>query len=300
MEFTDDIEWLIGPPVEVTEEVLEACKANEQFGALVYELYKETAGLVSASSGTYLGIDGVEIKLDRNQAICAGLLVRISKYMSSVVKLSANMEHGEAVQALNRCIIESAVNLRFLLFVDDDAVYDRFVRTSLCAERRLYDTIVSNIENRGGERFVIEDIMLQSIAEVCKQSGIGIEEVDPQNRSWGSNFYEKLKDLGIEDGYVGMYMIPSHAVHGTWVDLILNHLNSKEEGFEPNWGHLQTDGELLGPLAIFVIEAVRQYLRTFFDLSEANPLHERLDSVEERLKMVESSRQDWQVTDQGC
>ena len=86
MDLIDNID-LAGPSVEVTEDVLEACRASNQFGALAYELYKETARLVCVSSGAYFGHGGIEMKLDRNQAICAGLLVRISKYMLSVIKL---------------------------------------------------------------------------------------------------------------------------------------------------------------------------------------------------------------------
>ena len=83
--------------------------------------------MVCVSNGACFGHDSIEMKLDRNQAICAGLLVRISKYMLSVVKLSSDIEHGETVQALNRCIIESIVNVRYLLVKDSEAVYDRFV-----------------------------------------------------------------------------------------------------------------------------------------------------------------------------
>ena len=87
MEYIDEIEKFAGSPVEVTEEALETCRANDQFGALVFELYKECGRLVCASGGAYFGHEGDSIKFDRNQAICAGLLVRIFKYMLSVVKI---------------------------------------------------------------------------------------------------------------------------------------------------------------------------------------------------------------------
>ena len=37
----DNIEELAGPPVEVTQELLEECRQKGQFGALVFDLYKE-------------------------------------------------------------------------------------------------------------------------------------------------------------------------------------------------------------------------------------------------------------------
>ena len=92
-------------------------------------------------------------------------------------------------------------------------------------------------------------------------------------------------------------MIPSHAVHGTWVDLVKNHLLPEGDGFEPNYDRLNTDGELLSPVGIFVVEAARNYLDKHFDLHDAEPLHQRLDSVQERLMRVESARHDWQTVD---
>ena len=298
MELYDEVGTLAGPPVEVTEEMLEACRANDQFGALVYELYKEAGSLVCVSSAIHFGDTADAIELNRNQAICAGLLVRVAKYMVSVVKLSADIEHGETVQALNRCIIESAVNLRYLLLKDDDEVYDRFVKNGLVAERELYDMIQGNITARGGEQLAIEQGMLNSINYTCEQSGLTVKEINPKPGSWGGSFRDKLTALGYDwPAYTVLERIPSHAIHGDWVDLIKNHLLPKGDGFEPNYDRLRTDGELLSPIGIFVVEAARAYLGKYFDLPDVEPLHQRLDSVQERLKMVESARQDWQTVD---
>ena len=291
-----NIENLVGPPIEVTDTLLERCREKGQFGPLTFELYKETAGLVCVSSGAYFAPAELEMKLGRNQAICAGLLVRISKYMLSVIKLSADIEHGETVESLNRCIIESTVNLQYLLLKDEGAIYDRFVKKSLVAERELYDMIQENVQSRGGDQFAIEQSMLKSIANTCQQSGIDVEDIDPKPGSWGGSFRDKLTALGFDwTGYTALERIPSHAVHGDWVDLVLNHLFWKEDGFELNFDHLTTDGELLTPVGLFAIEAARQYLDKYFARDIAYPLHDRLGSVQARLMKVETSRADWRT-----
>lgn len=296
MEFHDEVGGLVGPPVEVTEEMLEACRTDDQFGSLVYELYKEAGGLVCISSAVHFGDTADAIKLNRNQAICAGLLVRITKYMVSAVKLSADTEHGETVQALNRCIIESAVNLRYLLLKDDDEVYDKFVKNGLVAERELYDTIQENVTARGGEQLTIEQGMLNSIKDTCDQSGLTVGEINSKAGRWGGSFRDKPTALGYDwPAYTVLERIPSHAIHGDWVDLVKNHLLPKGDGFEPNYDRLTTDGELLSPVGIFVVEAARAYLDKYFDLPDAETLHKRLESVQERLLRVESARQDWQM-----
>ena len=282
----------------MTEEVIDACRTNERFGALVYELYKEAGGLVCATSAAFSGDKGDAVRFDRNQAICAGLLVRISKLMVSVVKLSADTEHGETVMALNRCIIESTVNLRYLLLKDEDEVYDRFVTSSLFAERELYDMIQGNIEAKDGEKLVVERGMLESIEDTCEQSGVVIEEINPRAGRWGGSFRDKLTALGEDSlAYTVLQQITSHAIHGDWVDLVKNHLMPKDSGFEPNYDHLSTDGELLGPIGIFVVEAAQDYLGKYFDRLDAEPLLQRLNSVQERLIEVKASRQDWQTVD---
>ena len=296
MELCDGARSLVEPPVEITEEMLEACRAKDQFGALVYELYKETGSLVCVSSAAFVGDKGDTIKFDRNQAICAGLLIRVSKLMTSVVKLSADIEHGETVQALNRCIIESAVNLRYLLLKDNDEIYDKFVKNALVAERELYDMIQGNIKARNGALLAIEHSMLESINDTCEQSGLAVDEINPRAGRWGGSIRDKLTALGYDwSAYTVFERIPSHAVHGDWVDIVKNHVLPKGDGFEPNYDHLNTDGELLGPIGIFVVEATRDYLRKYFDLPDAEPLHQMLGSVQERLMRVESARQDWQT-----
>jgi hypothetical protein len=87
----------------------------------------------------------------RNQAICAGLLVRIAKFMLVVVQLGAKGDRAEVVAALKRSILESAINLEFLARSNDDKFFDQFVKLSLGPERELYDLIQSNIAARSGE-----------------------------------------------------------------------------------------------------------------------------------------------------
>ena len=298
MEVQADIEGHIGSPVEVTDEVLQECREKGQFGFLLFDLYKETGGLITVTSAASVRYPGDAVKLERNQAICAGLLVRVSKLMTSVVKLSSGIEHGETVQVLNRCIIESVVNARYLMLKDSDTIYGKFVKNGLRPERELYDFIQENIGLRGGERLVIEESMLKSILNKCESSGVTTDEINPKAGSWGGSFQDRVEALGFgERAYAVLQGISSHAIHGTWMDLLNNHLLRREDGFEPNFDHLQTDGELLMPVAFLAAEAAKEYLDSYFGRSLAEPLYERLDNLQARLVKVETSRQDWEIVD---
>ena len=295
MEFHADIEHHIGPLIEVTDETIRTCQENGQFGSLLFDLYKEAGRLLTVTSTAYVGYPEDTLKLPRNQAICAGLLVRISKLMTSVVKLSSGIEHGETVQALNRCIIDSMISVRYLMLKDSDALYDKFVKNGLRPERELYDLIHENITNRGGERLVIEESMLQSILDKCESSGLTIDEINVKAGSWGGSLQDRVNALGFDEkAYAILQGIPSHAIHGTWMDLLNNHLLRVEGGFEPNLDHTQTDGELLMPVAFLVAEAAREYLDKYFGRQIAESLYERLDSVQTRLMKVATATEDWQ------
>jgi len=58
-------------------------------------------------------------------------------------------------------------------------------------------------------------------------------DVSPKRQEWGGSLRDRLKALDLEDLYVSLQRIPSHAVHGTWVDLALHHLEEKVGGFTP-------------------------------------------------------------------
>ena len=77
------------------------------------------------------------------------------------------------------------------------------------------------------------------------------------------------------------------------MDLLNNHLLRNKDGFEPNFDHLQTDGELLMPVSFFAMDAARDYLDKYFGRRIAGPLYERLESVQAWLMKVEASREDW-------
>ena len=261
----------------------------------MFLLYREAGHLVTALCSAYYEKGANRIALPRNQAICTGLLVRISKLMVSVVKLSSEIEHGETVQILNRCLIESSINLQFLVQKNDEGIYDKFVRSGLSNERELFDLIQSNIKDRDGEERVIEQDMLQSIQNTCQNSGVSIEEINPRAGSWGGTFKDKLTALGMKDAYPILQGTTSQSVHGSWSDLITNHLKVNEFGYEPDFNHRNTDGELLHSGAIMALQAARAYLNGFFDSRDAQVLEGRIDSLQDRIMQTELSRGEWEA-----
>jgi hypothetical protein len=209
--------------------------------------------------------------------------------MVVVTQLSAGGNRAEVVSALNRSILETAVNLEFLVTTEDDAYFDRFVTHGLGPERELYDTIQANIVERRGEIKPIENRMLASIHDVCRMSGVKIEDIDRKAGDWAGGVRARLKAIGREELYAAMIRIPSHAVHGNWVDLYKNHLNVDEKSglFSPKSEFSFVDERQLGPVALLVLSATVPYLSRYFsEIPETSLLMVRIDDLWNRLQTV--------------
>lgn len=282
------VEELMGPPVDIS--ILQRTPSRSDVERAAFDLYKEAATVITVIAHLYEGFDEAQIGLQRNQAICVGLLIRVAKLMLVITQLSAKDDRREVVMALNRCIAESCVNLEFLVSKNEDRFYTQYVEFSLGPERELYDRIQTNIQSRGGEIWPIEQRMLNSIDRTCKASHVKIEDVKIKYPDWGNNLRDRLKAINKEDQYLGIQRIGSHAIHGTWVDLFLHHLEWDEttDSFrpEPNWSRMDARGLL--PTAVFVLTAVIPYVGHYFQKhTEIKLILKRIDDLIDRVRAVD-------------
>lgn len=198
------------------------------------------------------------------------------------------------ILALLRCIGESAINVRYLILKNDDSIIDQYVKVSLGPEGELYDLIKGDIDQREGETLPVETRMLASIERLCKISGIKIEEVNRKHIEWGGSMRSRLKALEIERAYASVQRIPSHAIHGTWVDLALHHLEAKPGGFAPKFEESSVDTRLLAPICWFVLAAVKDYYGRYLATSpQTRSLDTRIDDLSDRLQKVHSAHEEW-------
>lgn len=291
-EFAKLIKEFLGEPV-----VVDAVSLNEAeetgFEIVSFDLYKETAALVLIAANTYTSESDRPV-LPRNQAVCCGLLIRIAKFMTAIIQMSATADRREVVMALNRCILESIINLKYVTLNNDDATIREFVSASLGTERELYDVIQRNIKERGGEVLPIEKRMLASVERVFRLSGLEVDVMDPRPREWGGGLKNRLRKLGEEDRYVFFQRIPSHAIHGTWVDLVLHHLDEADGGFAPVPEPHSADARLLLPMARVILEGLDTYWSKFYQTIDAeSALPNYIGDLIHRMAMVDSAHEEW-------
>ncbi|PYP84632.1 MAG: hypothetical protein DMG65_22120 [Candidatus Angelobacter sp. Gp1-AA117] len=288
---SEQLEELVGKPVDISG--LDNLKRSGDIDALVFELYKEAAAVLAAIAHLYESKDGTG-GFKRNQAICAALLIRIAKFMTAVMQLSAKDKRREVVFVLNRCILESAATLEFLTRKNEDRQYDQFIEESLGAERELHDEIQANIKARGGEIWPIEERMLKSIDRVCRASGFKITDVSLKAKGWGVSLRERLKAIGKEELYLTIQRLPSHAVHGSWVDLLQNNLEWDEKGgfFKPEFEWSSVDARGLGPIALLALDSVEPYISLYFGShSLSTVILSRIEDLMDRIKKVDAAHE---------
>ena len=293
---TSPVHQLLGEPVAVNDEVLQECIAKNLFLPLAFKLYEEAMKVLTVCACTYSSSSSEECALPRNQAICAGLLVRIVKLMKSVATLVLQTpDCADVVFALNRFITESSTNLRFLIAKNEKRFFNQFVTFSLSPERELYDVIQKNVAERGGEPSPIEQRMLRSIDRLCRLSGVDISDVEPKKGNWGGSLRNRLIALGEGEFYAMQQSIPSHAVHGTWVDLIHHHLTEVDKkGFQPNPNQRRVDNRLMLPVCALALKAAHTYVEAFIPpLPERDALLERTTDLIQRIIALEEAHEGW-------
>jgi Family of unknown function (DUF5677) len=227
---------------------------------LLFEWYKWT-GLVAnrvasldPASPAYRTLPAVEV------AVLRGLLNRCSRLMVAVLHLASRQKHAEAVRLLSRGISESTVLIQWLCRSGSGGPFRQYLAKGLDAELRLKSQIEENIRRRGGAVQVVEKRMLAAIAEMCSLAGLTEDEVRQTKRL--PDLASMLRALDHEElSYIVMQRQGSHAVHGTWPDLLFHYLEVDDGKFELTDNTVEPEnGDFLGA-PILVLEAVDAFTR---------------------------------------
>lgn len=196
------------------------------------ELLKQTIELIFlVVQDLYYENEQNPAKLNRDDAVIAGNLVRVTKLSTSF--LQNICEHKlEICYILNRCIAETYINLRYLLDKDEPQVRKNFIKKSLLQEKELWESIIENIENRNGDKLPIEERMQNSIKSSFEDSDFDLEDVK-RSHNWKS-VKNRAAIVGNDKFYSIYYGMSSHSIHGNWQDILMNNLERFEDGFKVN------------------------------------------------------------------
>lgn len=209
-------------------------ESEDDFMDLSIELLKEAGQLTAILSCIYpIGDDNRPRKWNRDEAVLGGLMVRLTKmqrgFLDAVCQNRLEMAH-----IIFRCLVETVINLKYLIQEDSDDLFDKYVEYSLREEKRLLNRLNEEVARRGYE-LPIESRMQSSIMSAFDKSGLTPADVDETSRrSWGYSIYNRARAVGMAQAYIAIYGLPNHVIHGNWQDLLQYHVEYDDDGFSPS------------------------------------------------------------------
>ncbi len=264
--------------VEVAPERVRGFDDEQAFTGLAVDLLVEAGSYVCIAASI---LPPPPHRWNRHEAVVVGHLARLYKLISAM--LDQTCQHRrETTFIFARLAFECIVNTIFLIKNDRPEVTTSYIEYSMRHEKRLRDRIRTNIAARGGDAWHIEERMLRSIESAARQSGVDLDSINPPTNWGGKNLFEKARDVGLEDAYLGAFAGPSHAVHGNWQDLLEYHLDSDDEGYIADLDWHRPRPQLLTTLAHLTVETLIVFFKDALGQA-GSQLSDKMPDLRERL-----------------
>lgn len=263
---------------EIDPAVVRAFKDENEYIKLSVDLLIE-AGSYVCIAGNILPPEGKA--WNRHEAVLVGHLVRLYKLISAL--LDQTCQHRRETSFIfARLAFECIVNMMFLIKNDRPEIVQSYVEHSMRHEKRLRERIVSNIAARGGEERPIEKRMLASIERSAQKSRVDLDRIDPPKNWGGKNLFEKAREVGLDDAYLGAFAGPSHSVHGNWQDLLEYHLSAEDDGFLPEFRWHPPKAQLLTTIAYLSLVTLEDFFSHIIGPAGSS-IAEKVPELQERI-----------------
>jgi hypothetical protein len=193
-------------------------------------------------------------------SILVGLLNRCARLMLSNTRLSCTGRYGETTRLIDRCIVESAVKAMWLAQGLEPDRFTRFLADSTRSDLALEREIESRIQARKGAVWPIESRMLGSIARTLDLTGLDRDTLSQAKRM--PDMRSVMLEVGLDErAYIGMQRMGSHAVHGTWSDLVHCYLEPDPSGrLLPRDHNVATHHTQFVMVLLMVLSANREFV----------------------------------------
>lgn len=280
----NDAENFLPDPPVFADELVEQCRRDRDFRPMLFEWYKHIgvlcnrAACLAPDSPAFREIPAV------HYAVLIGLLNRCSRLMLANIRLSCTGRYGETTRLLDRSIAETAIKVQWLCHKGNPDSFLRYLADGLKKDLKLRRHIEENVRERGGDTLVIETRMLRSINECISLSGLSEQEVNDAKKL--PDFAAMFRDLDFEDlFYTAIQRMGSHAVHGTWSDLVFNYLRHEDgQDFYPRDHEIDTQDVQFIVVAWLVLAAISSFLDyVAADPSEVKDFISVLEDIKEKL-----------------
>jgi hypothetical protein len=220
--------------------------------------------------------DGGRNGLDLDQAVVGGLLVRTAKLTRSIFD-STQAEDSEAHSPLSRCLGETAITLRWLVWKSDAQSYHRFRAASFARWRGWLAHAEASAEDEDEESRAVRVAIERQIAAELDAAGVTWDDVPHRPNEWGPNIRQRFEALDQRWVYDTLFVSHSSYVHPSWHEIRAFHLSTDENGL-----HLDYSYAGMAPIAAFVlarlvVEACRDAAAVLPHVLDADALEDVVD-----------------------
>lgn len=277
-------EYIFQNPPNITDEMLSSCRKTKNYKIIAFEWLKYIGIICIKLANIDRNSPGVISRDEINYIILQGLLNRSARLTYSIVHLGSQNKFEETIRIIARCIVETLFTIKWLIKYSEDNSFKRYLRSSLDGDKEFWDIIETNIQDRSGEKLIIEERMLKSIKRSFSTAGMTKDSINQYRKM--PQFRQICTQIGYGDlAYVTMMRMGSHAVHGTWSDLLANYLEDE------NGNLVLRDNDRTSPSenyytssSLFTIEALKDYIIYILEPHDSttkiiNELNSILDSV---------------------
>lgn len=277
---------------ELNQDEILKFTSEDQFISFVFGLLKEAASITSVlSNAQNMDENGTPLKWSRNEAIIGGLLVRIVKLQKGILEQTMNNQR-EFASIFIRCLAETVINFKYLLHNFRDTDFDSYIEYSLRTEKRLLIEVEARLEVDEKESALkagLNQRMKSSILQAFEKSGMTPEQVNERLYTpWaGKNLRDKAKEISYENGYLALFSLPSHTVHGNWQDLLEFHLTAVETGFEPRSDWAKPRPQYLSIASKMSVDACESFLDRLPKTPLTEAMEEMLSDLQGRLGQLD-------------
>lgn len=241
---------------------IEDCRNHEDFRPIFFEIYKHIAIVCSLISCIDRDSPGIKKLSKAKHGVLVGLLNRCSRLILANVVLSSEQKLGETTTIIDRCIQESAINVRWICKYENDNSFERFLINGLKKDLALEKNINEKIKERNGEVLEIEKRMLASIDRCINLAEIKRKDFDNYKRF--PTFETRLNNLEHNNddlSYIVTQRIGSHHVHGTWTSLLTHYLDEINGDFTARDNLVSIHVNQFISVSLEVLEMLKDYIK---------------------------------------
>ncbi len=193
------------------------------------------------------------------QGVLLGHIVRMFKLYDSFLLLVSESRSEIALLAL-RALTETSITLKYLIYNINDDLCQKFIKSSLAYDKKLWDFIQNKIDGR--EPLSFENRMIESIKKTFADTKYNIDDINfKKDKAWHEDLLTLSCKVGLLDDYETIYRTCSRAEHGSWYHLKFYHLVEGENGFEPELNNISPNPQLIIAANLVCLGAALDYLK---------------------------------------